>query len=219
MTKSTKKKTTKRIFVVVDRESKEEMIVSIIGPSGCGKGTQAKMLAEKLGVPAISTGKLLREEFEAGTPDGIEAEKYWGEGEWVSADLMVKILTKRLDQDDCQKGFVLDGTPRKMGDIPLLEDYFSNKNQKFDLVLHLDTSDETSLSRIQRRIFKTQEEGGKVREDEDFDEVQERLRQYHETVEPVLKYFEEKGILRRINNEQPIEQVFEEISATVEELL
>ena len=194
------------------------MIISIIGPSGCGKGTQAKLLAEKLGLPAISTGKLLRSEYEAGTPEGIEAEKYWGEGEWVSADLMIKILTKRLDQDDCQKGFVLDGTPRKMGDIPLLQTYLFGKDQKLDLVLHLDTKDETCLSRLTHRIFEAREKGEKVREDEDPEEIKERLKQYHQTIGPVLKYFEEKGILRRIDNEQPIEQVFEELSAAVEEL-
>ena len=106
------------------------MIISIIGPSGCGKGTQAKLLSKKLGVPAISTGKLLRSEYEAKTPGGIEAEKYWGEGQWVPADLMIKILTKELDKEVYRKGFVLDGTPRKMGDIPLLEDYLSKKNQR-----------------------------------------------------------------------------------------
>jgi len=194
------------------------MIVSIIGPSGCGKGTQAKLLAEKLGLPAISGGEVLRREYEIGTPEGIEAEKYWGEGKWPPADLIMEVLKKRLDQPDCQNGFVLDGAPREINQIPLLEDYFVQKGQKLDLVLHLDTSDETSLSRIQSRIFRTKEAGEKVREDEDFEEVKERLRQYHQTVEPVLKYFEEKGILRRINNEESIEQVFEEIAAAVEEL-
>ncbi len=194
------------------------MIISIIGPSGCGKGTQAKLLAEKLGVPAISTGKLLRSEYEAGTSEGIEAEKSWGGGQWVSAELMMKILKKRLDQSDCQKGFVLDGTPRKMTDIPLMENYLSERGQKMDMILHLDTKDETCLSRLTHRIFEALEKGEKVREDEDPEEIKERLKQYHQTIEPVLKYFEEKGILRRINNEQPIEPVFEEVSAAVEEV-
>lgn len=195
------------------------MIISIIGPSGCGKGTQAKLLAGKLGVPAISTGKLLRSEYEQKTPEGIEAEKYWGEGAWVPADLMMDILKKRLDQSDCQKGFILDGTPRKMGDIHLLENYLSPKNQKLDLVLHLDTSDESCLSRLTHRIFEAREKGEKVREDEDPEEVKERLQQYHETVKPVLNYFEEKGILRHINNEQPIEAVFEEVWSVVKTVI
>ena len=177
------------------------------------------MLAEKLGVPAVSTGKLLRSEYEAGTLEGIEAEKYWGKGQWVSADLMMKILEKRLEEQDCREGFVLDGTPRKMGDISLLQRYLSKKDQKLALVLHLDTKDETCLSRLTHRIFETQAKGEKVREDEDPEEIKERLRQYHQTIEPVLKYFEEEGTLRRINNEQPIEAVFEEVSAAVEELL
>lgn len=191
------------------------MIISIIGPSGCGKGTQAKLLAEKLGVPAISTGELLRQEFEAKTPEGVEAEKSWGQGEWVPAELMMRILAKRLEKPDCQEGFILDGTPRKMTDIPLLENYLSQKKQKLDLVLHLETSDESCLSRIMHRVFEARERGKEVREDEDPEEVKERLKQYHETVEPVLKYFEEKGILRHINNEQPIEAVFEEVWSKV----
>jgi len=194
------------------------MIISIIGPPGSGKGTQAKLLSEKLGIPAISTGKLFRQEFEAQTPEGIAAEKYWGKGKWVTAELTMKILKKRLDQADCQRGFILDGTPRKMGDIPLLEEYLSQKGQKIDLVLHLDTLDETCLSRITHRIFEARERGEKVREDEDPEEVRERLRQYHQTVRSVLKYFSERGTLRHINNEQPIERVFEEIWSVVKAL-
>ena len=175
------------------------------------------MLAEKLGVPAISGGEVLRQEYKSGTSEGIEAEKYWSEGTWPPADLIMKILKKRLDQEDCQDGFVLDGTPREISQIPLLEEYFSQKGQRLNLVLHLDTKDETCLSRLTHRIFEAREKGEKVREDEDPEEIKERLKQYHQTIEPVLKYFEEKGILRRINNEQSIEQVFEEIVAAVEE--
>lgn len=195
------------------------MIISIIGPSGCGKGTQAKLLSKKLGLPVISTGELLRQEHEAKSPEGIEAEKYWGKGEWVPANLMMAILKKRLDRSDCREGFILDGTPRKMADIPLLDDYLSKKGQKLDLVLHLDTSDESSLSRIQGRIFKAKEVGQEVREDEDVKEVRERLRQYHTTIDPVLQYFEEKGILKRINNERSIDAVFKDISAQLKGLL
>ena len=176
------------------------------------------MLAEKLGAPAISTGKLLREEFEAKTPEGLEAEKYWGKGRWVPSNLTMKILKERLNQSDCQNGFVLDGGPRKVEEIPLMEEYLAKKGQKVDLVLHLDTKDETCLSRLTHRIFEAQEKGEKVREDEDPEEIKERLRQYHQTIEPVLKYLSEKGILHRINNEQAIEDVFEEVSAAVEEL-
>ena len=171
-----------------------------------------------MGVPAMSGGEVLRREYEAKTPEGVEAEKYWGRGKWPPADLIMKVLKKRLDQQDCQNGFVLDGTPREINQIPLLENYFAQKGQKLDLVLHLDTKDETCLSRLTHRIFEAREKGEKVREDEDPEEIKERLEQYHQTIEPVLKYFEEKGILRRIDNEQPIEQVFEEVSAAVEEL-
>ena len=177
------------------------------------------MLAEKLGVPAISTGRLLRQESKAGTPEGSEIEKYLSKGEWVPAELTMKIVIKRLEEEDCQNGFILDGTPREINQIPLLEKYFLQKGQKLYLVLHLDTKDETCLSRLTHRIFEAREKGEKVREDEDPEEIKERLKQYHQTIEPVLKYFEEKGILRRIDNEQPIDKVFEDVSAAVEELL
>lgn len=194
------------------------MIISVIGPSGSGKGTQAKLLSKKLGMPAISTGELLRDEFEKKSPEGIEAEKYWGKGEWAPEDLMMEILKKRLEKEDVREGFILDGTPRKMGDIPLLEDFLSQRGQKIDFIFHLDTSDDICLSRIQHRLFKAQEAGEKARGDEDIGKVKERLRQYHATIEPVLKYFEERGNLIRIDNAPPIEAVFEDISARIEEL-
>jgi len=194
------------------------MIISIIGPSGCGKGTQAKLLSEKLNIPAISTGQVLRDLFEAGTLEGIAAEKYWGHGEWVPADLMFKILVPRLDEEDCRDGFILDGTPRKMSDIPLFESYLEKRGDKLDKIFHLDTSEVTSLARIQKRIELTKRRGGEVREDETPAAIKERLEEYRETIEPVLNYFEKQGTLERINNERSIEEVFEDIADIVSHL-
>ncbi|MCG2686404.1 nucleoside monophosphate kinase [Candidatus Parcubacteria bacterium] len=187
------------------------MIISIIGPSGCGKGTQARRLSGKLGVPHISTGQLLRDVYEAGTPDGIAAEKYWGHGEWVSAELMFKILIPRLDKDDCRDGFILDGTPRKMSDIPLFESYLDGRGDRLDKVFHLDTSEATSLARIQKRVELTKRRGGEVRDDETPTAIKERLEEYRETIQPVLDYFEKQGTLERINNERSIGEVFQDI--------
>jgi len=187
------------------------MIISIIGPSGCGKGTQAGLLAKKFGIPAISTGQLLRDVYEAGTPEGIAAEKYWGHGEWVPADLMFKILIPRLEKEDCQEGFILDGTPRKMTDIPLFETYLKKRGDKLDKIFHLDTSEATCLARIHRRILSTESRGEEVRKDETLEAVKERLEEYRQTIQPVLEYFEKRGTLERIDNERSIEEVFEDL--------
>ena len=187
------------------------MILSIIGPSGCGKGTQAQRLSEKLGVPHISTGQVLRDVYEAATPDGIAAEKYWGHGEWVPADLMFRILIPRLEEEDCKEGFILDGTPRKMSDAPLFESYLEKRGDKLDKLFHLDTSEATSLARIQKRIEFTKHRGGEVRDDETPLAIKERLEEYRETIQPVLAYFEKQGTLERIDNERSIEEVFDDI--------
>jgi len=187
------------------------MIVSIIGPSGCGKGTQAKLLAEKFGIPAISMGQLFRDAYAARTAEGLAAEKYWGRGNWAPADLAFKVLVPRLEKADCQNGFVIDGLPRKMDDIGLFETYLDQRGWRLERVIHLDTSEATCVARIMKRVETTQRRGGEARCDETPAAVRKRLEEYRETIAPVLEYFEKKGILERIDNERSVQEVFEDI--------
>ncbi len=183
-------------------------VYSIIGPSGCGKGTQADLLSEKLGIRHISTGQLLRDEYAAGTKDGIEAEKYWGEGEWPPAELLMRIFKKRFDDPDATEGFILDGTPREAKQVPMLENVFADLGFRFERVFHLDTSMQTSISRIMNRVEEAKKEGKPVRADETNEEtIKERLESYYKTIDPLLHILEERGLLERIDNERPIEDV------------
>ncbi len=192
------------------------MVISIIGPSGCGKGTQAELLSKKLGIPHISTGQLLRGEYQAGTEQGIEAEKYWGEGEWPPAELLMSIFRKRFDDPDLQKGFILDGTPREAEQVPLLAEMFADLGLHFERVFHLDTSLETSIQRIRNRIEESKAEGKEVRADEtDEAVIKERLESYYETIDPLLDVLEKGGLLQHIDNERPIAEVHKDILSSI----
>ncbi len=191
-------------------------VYSIIGPSGCGKGTQADLLSEKLGIPHISTGQLLRNEYKRGSDDGIEAHKYWSEGEWPPADLLMRIFKKRFDDPDLKNGFILDGTPREAKQVPMLEEVFSQLSLRYEKVFHLDTSMETSISRIMNRVEEAKKEGKPVRADEtDKETIKERLESYYKTIDPLLKVLEERGLLEHIDNESPIKKVHQDIMSRI----
>lgn len=186
------------------------MIYIFLGPSGCGKGTQAKFLGAKLNIPTISTGEILRKAFENKMPDGIAAEKYWGKGNWVPNDLMFKMLKVRLEMDDCQKGFILDAFPREVGQAELLDQYLGERGLKVERVFHLDTDESTAVERILGRIEEDKKRG-KVREDETPEVIKARLESYRKTIAPILRYYEERGLLEQIDNSPPIEEVHKEV--------
>lgn len=187
------------------------MIISIIGPSGSGKGTQAQKLSQKLNLPAVSVGEILRQEARAGTKEGRQAQKYLDRGEWVPTDLFFKIIRRHLEDKRFAQGFILDGAPRRLKEFRRWEEYLSERGRKIDRVFHLDTRDETSVKRINSRVQLQQKEGQRVRDDETERAVRNRLEEYHRTIGPILDYLEKKGALVRINNEPPVKVVFAEI--------
>lgn len=187
------------------------VIISVIGPSGSGKGTQAKILADKLGIPSVSLGELMREEKEAGTKLGLKLATYTDQGKFVPSNLLAEILATRLDNPDCRKGFILDGTPRKIEDIALMDKVLDPHHQQIDLVVHLDTLEETTLSRIQQRIYATLEKGKKVRDDEALEAVKVRLAEYNLRIADILDYYSKRGELARVDNEGPVEEVSEAV--------
>lgn len=189
------------------------MIISIIGPSGSGKGTQAQKLAQKLNLPTVSVGEILRQEAAAGTEEGEKVKEYLDRGKWVPVDLFFKVIRQHLEDKKFTDGFILDGAPRRRKEIELWEDYLARRGQKIDLVFHLDTPDETCVKRIQNRVQKQREEGQKVRSDESEATIRSRLKEYHQTITPILAYFKQQGNLVKINNEQPIGAVFADIVA------
>ncbi len=192
------------------------MVISLIGPSGSGKGTQSALLAERLGIPSISLGQIMREESGVGTDLGNKLSSYTDQGKWVPSELLADVFSQRLSQPDCREGLVLDGSPRKKEDIALLNQILAEHRQKIDLVIHLDTSRETVLSRINQRLYQSLEQNIEVRADETLEAVTTRLSEYERTAEDILSYYQQEGILLRIDNEGSVtdvaEAIWEEVS-------
>lgn len=171
-----------------------------MGPQGCGKGTQAKLLSEELRIPHISTGALLREYVQKDTPVARKLKAIMDRGDLVDDEFLEKILEERLGESDCVNGFILDGTPRDEAQLEMLKRFLD-----FDKAILIDLPDEECLRRIAARAEK---EG---RSDDTPEGAKHRLEIYHTRTEPVIEFFEEKGILLRINGNQSIEEVFTEL--------
>lgn len=182
---------------------KKEWRVIIIGPSGSGKGTQARLLGRKLGVPPLSTGELLRKEADKKTPLGISVANYINRGHFVPVAILTKVVLAELQKRKYERGFILDGALRRLAEAPILEEFLSRRDKKIDRVIHLDTSDQTCQKRIAGRRS--------ARADDTPEAIRQRLNEYHQRVKPVLDYFAQKGILLRADNEPPVKEVFAQI--------
>lgn len=187
------------------------MNIVIFGPSGSGKGTQAELLSKKFKIPNISMGELFRQAYEEKTPEGIEAESYWGKGNWVPGKLTFKVLKPSLDK--CQRGFILDGYPRRKDQIAPLKKYLKERGQKIDWAILLWVSDKEAIKRLLLRAEKDIKARGKARPDETEEVIKARLVSYHQTIDPIIEYYRENGVLMEVDGEKPIEVIYQDIMA------
>ncbi len=208
----------------------------IFGPPGAGKGTQAKMLSEKLGVPHIATGDIFREAVKAGTELGKLAKQYMDRGELVPDEVVIGIVEERLRRPDCSKGFILDGFPRTIKQAEALDEMLQRMGVKLDAVVNLEVSEDEVVKRISlRRTCRNcgaiyhlitnppkkegvcDKCGGELyqRDDDREETVRSRLRVYRQQTEPLLKFYEQRGLLKNVDGEKPIEEVFKEVLAAL----
>ena len=210
------------------------MKIIMLGAPGAGKGTQAKMIADKYGVPHISTGDIFRANIKNGTELGMEAKKYMDQGLLVPDELTVRILLDRVAQDDCKNGYVLDGFPRTIPQAEVLDSELTKLGDHIDYAINVDVPDENIVKRMSgRRACLTcgatyhiehvppKKEGicdvcGSELVLRDYDKpetVKNRLNVYHEQTQPLIDFYTEKGVLKTVDGTVPMEEVFAAITA------
>jgi adenylate kinase len=170
------------------------MRLILLGPPGAGKGTQAQRLVEKHGIPQLSTGDMLRAAVAAGTEVGKRAKAVMDAGELVSDDIVNAIVSERIDQPDCARGFILDGYPRTLVQADAVEAMLNAKGMKLDSVIELVVDDKALVGRIVKRAEEAAAAGQPVRKDDNPEVFEERLREYYKKTAPLTGYYYAKGI-------------------------
>jgi adenylate kinase len=184
----------------------------LFGPPGAGKGTQAKILQEKRGLPQLSTGDMLRAAMDAGTALGKLAAPIVARGDLVPDDLVIGIIAERYDQPDCTKGAVFDGFPRTIPQAEALDKMLAERGKRIDIVIELKVDDKILLSRVEQRI---KESGGVTRADDTPETLKARLAVYYKNTAPLLDYYRRQGKLVTVDGMAPIQAVTKAIDAAV----
>ena len=209
----------------------------MLGAPGAGKGTQAKRIGDRFGLPHVSTGDIFRSNIKEQTPLGREAKIYMDRGELVPDSITVGMLMGRIREEDCKKGYILDGFPRTMAQAQSLKQALSEMGDRLDAAVNVDVPDEVILERMAGRracigcgatyhirYTPTKKEGicdrcGQVtalREDDKPETVRHRLRVYHEQTKPLIAFYEEEGILRHVDGTRGADDVFSDIVGILE---
>ena len=208
------------------------MKIIMVGAPGAGKGTQAKRIAEKYGIPHVSTGDIFRANLKEGTELGLKAKVFMDKGALVPDEITIGMLMDRIHQADCKDGYVLDGFPRNIPQAEALTKALSEANESMDAVVDVDVPDENIMDRMSgRRTCRKCGEGyhtkynppkvdgicdvcgGElyIRDDDKPETVRKRLTVYHDQTQPLIDYYTKQGILKSVNGTQMMEKVFADI--------
>lgn len=208
------------------------MKIIMLGAPGAGKGTQAKKIADKYGIPHISTGDIFRANIKGGTELGMKAKSYMDQGQLVPDDVTIGMLLDRISEADCASGYVLDGFPRTIPQAESLTKALENRGEKMEYAIDVDVPDENIVSRMSGRraclacgatyhimtippkqegICDVCEEKLVQREDDKPETVQKRLTVYHDQTQPLIEYYKQVGILVTVDGTKDLNDVFADI--------
>jgi len=214
------------------------MKIIMLGAPGAGKGTQAKKIAEKYGIPHISTGDIFRANIKNQTELGMKAKSYMDQGALVPDELTLELIMDRFTNDDCKNGYVLDGFPRTIPQAEALTKALSDKQDAVDYAINVDVPDEAIVTRMSGRraclacggtyhikFNPTKVDGicdacgGELvlRNDDKPETVQKRLDVYHEQTQPLIDYYQTQNILKEVDGTLPLDEVFQAIIAILED--
>ena len=215
---------------------KKHIQIILLGPPGCGKGTQAQKLINEFGFVQLSTGDMLRAAIRMGTEIGVQAKSIIDKGELVSDEIVIGIVRERIFSKECERGYMLDGFPRTLAQAEKLNKILSVRNQKFDVVIRLCVPEDMLVRRIAGRRFhiksgrsyniefnppkiegKDDITGEKLvqREDDKEKIVESRLKTYYELTEPLVEYYKKEGLLKEIDGTGSPENIYTEIKQTL----
>jgi len=187
------------------------MRLILLGPPGSGKGTQAQRLVHRYGIVQLSTGEMLRAAVAAGTPVGLKAKDIMASGGLVPDDVVVAIISDRIDQPDAKRGFILDGFPRTVPQAEALDELLKKKHMKLDAVVELRVNESALLQRVETRVAEMRARGEEVRIDDTPEVLVKRLASYRQLTEPLIHYYSERRKLLTVDGMMTIEHVTREI--------
>jgi len=188
------------------------MRLILLGPPGSGKGTQAQRLVHRHGIVQLSTGEMLRAAVAAQTPVGLKAKDIMASGGLVPDDMVVGIISDRLDQPDAAKGFILDGFPRTVPQAEALDELLKKKHMRLDAVIELRVNESALLQRVETRVAEMRARGEEVRIDDTQEVLTKRLASYRTLTEPLIHYYSERRKLLTVDGMMTIEHVTREIN-------
>lgn len=194
------------------------MRLILLGPPGAGKGTQAQLLVQKHGIVQLSTGDMLRAAVAAGTPVGLQAKEIMASGGLVPDDVVVGIISDRIEQPDAKKGFILDGFPRTVPQAQALDALLKKKNLKLDAVVELRVNESALLQRVETRVAQMRERGEAIRADDTPEVLSKRLASYRAQTEPLVDYYSEKRKLATVDGMMSIDEVTSKIGQVLSAL-
>jgi adenylate kinase len=183
----------------------------LLGPPGAGKGTQSVRIVERLGIPQLATGDMLRAAVAAGTPVGLRAKDVMARGELVSDEIVVGIVADRIEEPDAARGFILDGFPRTVAQAAALDQMLAGKGLRLDAVIELKVDPDALIERIATRVADTLARGEAVRKDDNPESFKTRLVAYREQTAPLSGYYAQRGMLKTVDGMKPVDEVTEDI--------
>ena len=188
------------------------MRLILLGPPGAGKGTQAQRLVHRYSIVQLSTGEMLRAAVAAETPVGLRAKDIMASGSLVPDEMVIGIISDRLDQPDMKNGFILDGFPRTVPQAEALDELLKKKHMKLDAVIELRVNESALLSRVETRVAEMRARGEDVRIDDTPEVLSKRLASYRALTEPLIHYYSERRKLLTVDGMMTIEHVTREIN-------